>query len=96
MIVQFDPVFDKHFDGALMKKYVGVKKNLPTRLQPVSQAMKSMDIHHGVAPSSIIKSVIMLGFNERRAHLMVLEAIDEEYLIVAEKRLPSPIHTPEE
>ncbi|MHA2024870.1 MAG: hypothetical protein ACW98U_03120 [Candidatus Thorarchaeota archaeon] len=96
MTEHFDPIFEKHFDGALMKRYVGVKKSLPSRLDPISRAMKAMEIDHGVSPSSIIKSVIMLGFNERRAHMMVLEAIDEEYLIAAETKLPSPIPPTEE
>ena len=55
-----------------------------------SFAMNAMDIDHGVSPGAIIKSVIMLGFNERRAHTMVLEALDQGYLIVAEKKLPPP------
>jgi hypothetical protein len=91
MVQKFDPIFEKHFDGALMKRYVGVKKNLPDRLVPVVKAMNALDIDHGVSPESIIKSTVLLGFNERRAHQMVLEAIDAGYLIVAEKRLPPPI-----
>jgi hypothetical protein len=90
MASTFDPLFDKHFDGGLMQRYVGVKKNLPERLLPVAQAMKDMEIDHGVSPDSIIKSVILNGYNERRAHMMVLGAIDEGFLIVAEKKLPPP------
>jgi hypothetical protein len=96
MSEQFDPIFDKHFDGALMKRYVGVKKDLPKSLKPVSDGMKAIDIDHGVSPGAIIKSVMLLGFNERRSHSIVLEAIDNGYLIEAEKRLPSPITTSEE
>ncbi|MFW9793119.1 MAG: hypothetical protein ACFFEE_02360, partial [Candidatus Thorarchaeota archaeon] len=91
----FDPIFDKHFDGQLLKRYVGVKKTLPERLSPVSRAMNNLDIDHGVSPDAIIKSTIFLGYNERRAHAMVLEAIDEGYLIVAEKRLPPPVSSSE-
>ncbi|MFW9892667.1 MAG: hypothetical protein ACFFFO_10715 [Candidatus Thorarchaeota archaeon] len=86
----FNPIFEKHFDGALLKKYVGVTKTLPSHLSPVAQAMKGMHIDHGVSPESIIKSVILLGFSERKAHMMVLEAIDNGFLIVAEKGLPPP------
>ncbi|MFW9926827.1 MAG: hypothetical protein ACFFDM_08680 [Candidatus Thorarchaeota archaeon] len=86
----FNPIFEKHFDGALMKKYVGVKKSLPSHFSPVAQAMKEMNIDHGVSPESIIKSVILLGYSERKAHIMVLGAIDAGYLIIAEKGLPPP------
>jgi hypothetical protein len=55
-----------------------------------------MEIDHGVTPASIITSVMMLGFNERRSHRMVLAAIDGGHLIVAEKRLPIPKGPPEE
>ncbi|MHA2177119.1 MAG: hypothetical protein ACXAAK_02105 [Candidatus Thorarchaeota archaeon] len=91
---QITPAFEKYFDGMLMKRYVGVKKNLPKRFQPVSQAMKTMDIDHGVSPGAIIKSIIRLGYNERKAHIMVLDALDEGYLIVSEKKLPPPIGPP--
>jgi hypothetical protein len=96
MSEKFDPIFEKHFDGALMKRYIGVKKSLPKSLKPVSDGMKSIDIDHGVSPGAIIKSVMMLGYNERKSHSMVLEAIDSGYLIVAEKKLPVPMGPPKE
>ncbi|MFX1483039.1 MAG: hypothetical protein ACFFCP_07605 [Promethearchaeota archaeon] len=86
----FNPIFERHFDGALMKRYVGVKKNLPDQLRPVAEALSTMDIDHGVAPDAIIRSVIVSGYNERKAHQLVLEAIDGGFLIIAEKGLPPP------
>ncbi|OLS30762.1 MAG: hypothetical protein ThorAB25_07740, partial [Candidatus Thorarchaeota archaeon AB_25] len=34
-----------------------------------------------------------LGYSERRAHNMVLESVDNGYLIAAESKLPPPIET---
>jgi len=50
---------------------------------------------HGVTPEAIIKSLSLLGFSERIAHSMVLEAIDENHLIAAEKRLPPLVKSDE-
>ncbi|MHA2140246.1 MAG: hypothetical protein ACXADD_02015 [Candidatus Thorarchaeota archaeon] len=86
----FDPIFDSYFDGALTIRYVGVKKSLPTDLKPVSEAMSTLSIDYGVTPDAIIKALVMLGYNERLAHRMTLEAIDSGYLIASERGLPSP------
>jgi hypothetical protein len=87
----FDNIFDSYFDGQLFNRFVGVKRDLPDRLKPVASAFKTMDIDHGVTPETIIKSLSLLGFSERIAYRMVFEAIDEKYLIAAEKRLPTPM-----
>ena len=91
----FDSIFVSYFDGRLMKKYVGVKRNLPKDLSPVSSALDTMDIHHGVSVDAIIKATSVLGYTERRAHQMVLEAVDGDFLIAAETRLPSPLPSEE-
>ncbi len=90
VVETFDKVFDSYFDGALFDRYVGVKKDLPNRLSPITSVFKTMSIDRGVSPEAMIKSVILLGFTERTAINMVLEAIDNGYLIAAEKRLPPP------
>ena len=89
----FDSIFESYFDGQLMKRYVGVKKSLPKHLNAVSAALDTMDIAHGVTVEAIIKSVSILGYSERRAYNMVFEAVDDGYLIAAEKKLPPPIKT---
>jgi len=86
----FDSIFESYFDGPLMKKYVGVKKSLPKHLIAVSRAIETMEIDHGVTVEAIIKSTSLLGYSERTAHKMVLEAVDEGHLIAAEKKLPPP------
>jgi hypothetical protein len=87
----FDSIFESYFDGQLIKKYVGVKKDLPRHLNAVSRAIDTMDIDHGVTVDTIIKTTSLLGYSERIAHKLVLEAVDEGYLIAAEKKLPLPI-----
>ena len=80
---------EEHFDGALFKRYVGVSKGLPAHLSPVSQAMEAIDVYNGVSVLDIAKSLIMLGYSERASYKMLLEAIDEGYLIAAEHTLSS-------
>jgi hypothetical protein len=87
----FDPIFESYFDGALLTRYVGIKKDLPKHLTPVAEAFHSLSIDYGVTPDAIIRSVILLGYNERKAHQMVLEAIDDGFMIAGEGRLPPPI-----
>jgi hypothetical protein len=86
----FDSIFESYFDGQLMKRYVGVKKSLPKHLHSVSAALDSMDIDHGVSVEAIIKATSILGYSERRAYNMVLESVDDGYLIAAERKLPPP------
>jgi hypothetical protein len=86
----FDPVFESYFDGALMLRYVGVKKNLPPHLRLVSEAMATLDIDYGVTPEAIIKALVLLGHSEHDAHSLTLEAIDGGHLIASEKKLPPP------
>ncbi|MFW9975678.1 MAG: hypothetical protein ACFFDQ_10455, partial [Candidatus Thorarchaeota archaeon] len=87
----FYSIFDNHFDGQLMKRYVGVSKSLPKHLSVVSEALESMEIDHGVSVDAIIKSISVLGHSERRAYRCTLEAVDNGYLIAASAKLPSPI-----
>ena len=87
----FDPIFESYFDGALMKRYVGVKKDLPSHLTPVADAFHSLSIDYGVTPEAMIKAVILLGYTEYRAYEMVLEAIDGGFMIAGERKLPPPI-----
>jgi hypothetical protein len=87
---KFDPIFESYFDGALMVRYVGVKKGFPAHLKPVAEAMASLNIDHGVAPEAIIKALVMLGYSERVAYIMILESIDDGYLIAGERKLPPP------
>ena len=54
-----------------------------------------MDIHHGVSVDAIIKATSVLGYSERRAHQMVLEALDGDFLIEAETRFPEPLSSEE-
>ncbi|MFW9961178.1 MAG: hypothetical protein ACFFDV_09175 [Candidatus Thorarchaeota archaeon] len=84
-----DPIFDSHFDGALFDRYIGVNDSLPKHLEPVKTAMMGMDLEHGVSPEAIIKAMIPLGYSDRKSHILVLEAIDGNYLIAAERVNPS-------
>jgi hypothetical protein len=86
----FDPIFEGYFDGALMVRYVGIKKGLPSHLKPVSEAMSSLNIDYGVTTEAIIKALVLHGNSERVAYSLTLEAIDSGYLIASEKGLPSP------
>ncbi len=87
----FDPIFESYFDGPLLNRYVGVRKDLPDHLTPVADAFYSLSIDHGVAPEAMIRAVILQGHNESRAYEMVLEAIDGGYMIAGERKLPPPI-----
>ncbi|MFX0045613.1 MAG: hypothetical protein ACFE8Z_07170, partial [Candidatus Hermodarchaeota archaeon] len=87
----FDPIFESYFDGALLNRYVGVRKDLPEHLTPVADAFYSMSIDYGVTPEAMIKAVILRGHNESRAYQMVLEAIDSGYMIAGERKLPPPV-----
>ncbi|MFW9834028.1 MAG: hypothetical protein ACFFEK_08550, partial [Candidatus Thorarchaeota archaeon] len=95
VIETFDKVFASYFDGALFVKYVGAKKDLPERLAPIVSVFKTMKIDHGVTPEALIRELILLGFSERIAYRIVFEAIDDHYLIEAEKRLPFQIEKDE-
>ncbi|MFW9769441.1 MAG: hypothetical protein ACFFEM_11525, partial [Candidatus Thorarchaeota archaeon] len=90
---KFEPIFEKHFDINLMKRYVGAKKTLPDHLKPVSDAIKKSALDRGVTPESMIKSVLEAGVGEYHAYSLVFEAIDGDYLIPSEHRLPFPIDT---
>jgi hypothetical protein len=96
VVETFDNIFDSYFDGALLRRYVGVKKDIPDRLGPVVSAFKTMDIGHGVTPEALINSLRTLGVRERNAHQIVFDAIDGGYLIAAEKRLPPPLKPEDE
>jgi len=87
----FDAIFESYFDWHLMKRYVGVKKSLPKHLQAVSAALDTMEIDHGVSVEAIIKATSILGYSERRSYELVLEAVDNGYLIATETKLPPPL-----
>jgi len=84
-----DPIFDSHFDGALFNRYIGVNDPLPKHLEPVRTAMMGMDLENGVTPEALIKAMIPLGYSDRKSHILVLEAIDGNYLIATERFNPS-------
>lgn len=88
--VVVEPLFEGYFDGGLLAKYVGLRRSIPSRLKPVTEAFSSMQVNHGVSPESVIRSVVLLGYSERTAYRSVLEAVDEGYLIRAKKGLPLP------
>ena len=83
-----EPLFESYFDGALLDKYVGAKKNIPGNLKPVLEAMGTMEIDHGVSPEQIVRSVVLLGYGELRAYRCVLEAVTEGHLIPVRGGLP--------
>ncbi|MGY5853964.1 MAG: hypothetical protein RTU92_10390, partial [Candidatus Thorarchaeota archaeon] len=85
------PVVDQFFDAPLLRKYVGVKKDLPTHLKPIADTLGSLDIRHGITPEAIIRDMTLHGFDERTALRLVLEAVDNEYLITGPTKLPSPV-----
>ena len=87
----FDPIFEKHFDIGLMKRYVGVKKTLPDRLSPVADAIHKSGMERGATADSLVNSVLETGYSEYAAYSMVLEAIDGDFLIPSEHRLPPPV-----
>jgi hypothetical protein len=82
-----DPIFNLHFDGALLFRYVGVMDTLPKHLDSVRTAMMNIDLTSGATPEVIIKAMILLGYSDRKAHNLVLEAIDEGYLVSAERTI---------
>ena len=83
--------FISHFDGALFQKYVGVKRTLPRHLNALSLLFKTTEIDHGVSVETLIKGLVSQGLNERIAYNIVMEALDERYLIASEMKLPVPI-----
>ncbi|MFW9964402.1 MAG: hypothetical protein ACFFCX_12600 [Candidatus Sifarchaeia archaeon] len=92
----FDPIYESHFDGQLMKRYVGVTKSLPKHLSLISDALETMEIDHGVSVEALIKAISVLGYSERHSYKTVLDAVDNGYLIPADTKLPSPISEEEE
>jgi len=90
-----EPIFNRHFDGALLNRYTGVTETLPEHLEPVKTAMMGMDLENGVPPEALIKAMILLGYSDRKSHNLVLEAIDDNYLIAAERTIPSRVDSEE-
>jgi hypothetical protein len=84
--------FNSHFDGGVFLKYVGVKKSLPHHLNLISSVFKTIDIDHGVTIEALIKALGNQGISERMAYSIVLEAMDSQYLIASDAKLPVPIH----
>jgi hypothetical protein len=80
-----EPIFNNRFDGALLIRYIGVRDSIPKHLYSIEEAMKSIDLTGGATPEVIIKAMILLGYSDRKAHNLVLEAIDEGYLIAADR-----------
>ncbi len=87
---ELDPKFNQLFDRALMRKYVGVKRNMPQELKPVAESIASLHVDYGVTAEDIIKDLIRHGYSERKAYLVVLDAIDSKYLIQGPDALPRP------
>ena len=83
--------FSSHFDGALFLKYVGVKKTLPRHLSILSSVFKTIEIDHGLSVEALIKPLVTQGVSERVAYNIVMEALDGEYLIASEMKLPVPM-----
>ncbi len=83
-----DPLFESYFDGALLDKYVGVKKTIPDHLRPVMDAFASTEIDHGLSPEQIVRSVVLLGYTELRAYRCVLDAVTKGHLIPVTGGLP--------
>jgi hypothetical protein len=91
----FDPVLEKHFDIDLMKKYVGVKKTIPDRLSPVADVIHNSVIERGITPESMINAILKAGYSEYRAYSMTIEAIDGNYLIAGDTKLPPILDSPD-
>ncbi|MFX0108859.1 MAG: hypothetical protein ACFE7R_11280, partial [Candidatus Hodarchaeota archaeon] len=86
-----DPIFDSYFDGPLMNKYVGAKKDLPKELKPIDDVFDIMDIGSGVNPDAIVKALVVSGHSELDAHKMLFQALDDNHLISAGHPLPKLI-----
>lgn len=83
------PVFDALFDISLLERYVGTKKNIPPHLMPVAETISKLDIEYGATPEVIIRELIVQGYPERQVYNIVLECIDNEYLIPGPRFIPS-------
>ena len=88
-----NPIFISHFDGALLNRYIGMVDTFPKHLYPVKTALKSIELQNGVAPEAIIKAMILLGYSDRKSYNLVLEAIDNKYLIAAENIVSSRVES---
>jgi hypothetical protein len=85
--ISIDPIFESHFDGALLNRYVGMAETYPKYLEPVKTALKRVDLENGVTPEALIKAMILLGNSDRKSYNLVLEAIDNKYLVPIENTL---------
>ena len=78
----FDPLFDKYFDGRILKRYVDLKDSVQhEHLDSLKVIRSEFDIEKGSSADDLIKNLIRRGYGERRAHKIILEAIDDEILI---------------
>ena len=84
-----NPIFERYFDGLLFNRYIGVKEDIPKHLSLIATIMSDMDLEKGVSIDAIIKEMLMAGYREQKAYNLVLEAVDESYLIPAEPEVSS-------
>ncbi|MFW9848310.1 MAG: hypothetical protein ACFFF4_04175 [Candidatus Thorarchaeota archaeon] len=83
------PAFNELFEIPLRTTYVGIKKDIPIKLQPVGNAISALEKGHGVTPEAIIKLLTKTGYNERQSYLMVFACLDNDYLIQGPAPLPA-------
>jgi len=80
---KFEAILVKHFDIAILQRYIGIKSEVPDRLNTIVEVMTSIDISNGITVYTVINEVIRRGIPERYAYHQVFDAIDGGYLIPA-------------
>jgi hypothetical protein len=89
VLAPLDESFASNFDGGMFLKYVGVKKTIPRHLSIISSVFKALS-DHGVTVETMIKALVSQGMSERVASNIVIESMDNHYLIASEIKLPIP------
>ncbi len=80
-----DSSFDTYFDWPLLRRYIGIKDDLPKKLLPVKNILEKMHVEKGVTVDALIKDMLLAGYKERRVYEIILEAVDGSYLIPVEQ-----------
>ena len=85
---KFDSILFNYFDWKLLRKYVGIKEDIPDNWKVIADVMSSTNVAGGLSVNAIINEVFRRGYSERRAYRFVISAIDEGYLIAVSDEFP--------
>ncbi len=75
-----DNLFNRMFDGKLMKRYIRTTDTIPGHLILMEDILNEDELPAGLSLDAMIGKLILSGFSELKAHQLVLESTDNGYL----------------